>query len=606
MNVKPWGDMDLETHWGWLYVEGKVVLDVGADYGSTASFFLSRGAKHVVGVEADKRLFKRLQALAGGVPALDAVEMRVSSARDWEELLTVYRPDVVKSDCEGGECGLLDLDDRVFRRVGQWAVELHTPEMAAHFGNDFPWGSLETLYLRFLEKLTDSGYVVAKDVPHGNGRVVYGIREDLDVPGKLMDSDEPTRVVILSTQRSGTKLLEECLGSHPDVEIGGEILRDIPPYPERALHNFFEGGDAPVRVCRLMYNHITEPVILWLQMKEVRIIHLIREDHVRREVSNDVNRRREELGRLEHHSYGECEPVQIEVDIPWVVGRISWVKGQIGRFRRLFESGPYLEVTYEQMVGCEGDEVSELRDDLACKLYRFLDLDPHPLTSPQCKQNPGDLRSFVTNYDDLMRAVWRDYGGRGAFRQRSYASYEDYVAHQASKLEAVDLAEYHDRFRATLRERLEKLEFLRRDMVVLCLGARSGAEVEAFLDLGFPAVGIDLNPGEDNPLVVKGDFHDLNARSDSIDVVFTNSLDHAYDLWKVIGEARRVLKEGGHFIVEAVPGLEEGAHVDPWDCMIWRKRDDLVALLESSGFELVGRSWFEFPWTGEQLCFVKV
>jgi len=605
MRVKPWGDMDPMDHWGWLHVAGKTVLDVGADYGSTADFFLEQGALRVVAVEADPKLFRRLAALAAEDARIEAVEMRVSSVHDWERLLQSYKPDVVKSDCEGGEGWLLDLDKRFFHLVSQWAIELHTPEMAARFSNDVSYNSLEALYAGLGDKMVDFGYDLVKDVLHGTGRVVYGVRRNLDVPGKLCDPDEPTRVVILSTQRSGTKFLEECLSSHPDVEIGGEVLRDTPPYPVQVLKDFFAGGTCPVRVCRLMYMQVSEPVILWLQMNEVQVIHLVREDHVRREVSNDLNRRRLELGRTEHHSYGECEPVQIEVDVPWVLRQIQWVKGQIGRFRHLFQGGPYLEVTYQEIVGLEGEEVSKLRDDLACKLYRFLDLDPHPLTSSQRKQNPGDLQSFVTNYAELMRAVWRDYGGEGAFRQRSYASYADYLVHQSSKLELLDLVEYHAKFREVLRERLAKLSFLERDMVVLCLGARSGAEVEAFLDLGHPAIGIDLNPGGDGNLVVEGDFHDLEAESGSIDVVFTNSWDHAYDLRKAISEAWRVLKSPGFLIVEAVPGLEEGAHVDPWDCMIWRTRDDLIRLLESSGFELLERSWFEFPWTGERLCLKK-
>ena len=44
---------------------------------------------------------------------------------------------------------------------------------------------------------------------------------------------------------------------------------------------------------------------------------------------------------------------------------------------------------------------------------------------------------------------------------------------------------------------------------VLCLAARIGTEVKAFLDLGCFAIGIDLNPGTDNRYVVHGDFHDL-------------------------------------------------------------------------------------------------
>jgi hypothetical protein len=41
------------------------------------------------------------------------------------------------------------------------------------------------------------------------------------------------------------------------------------------------------------------------------------------------------------------------------------------------------------------------------RLFRFLELDPRPLTCSLRKQTPGDLSSFVLNYEELMAAVGR-------------------------------------------------------------------------------------------------------------------------------------------------------------------------------------------------------
>ena len=405
MRVKPWEDLDLETHWGWLDVRDKVVLDVGADYGSTADFFLQRGAAKVIAVEGDPRSFRRLKALAEQRANLKAVQKRISSVADWRDLLSSYTVHVVKVDCEGGEGFLPDLDDRLFRKPEAWAVELHTREQAERWGNAYPWGNMETLWMRFLEKLLDCGYDIAKDVPHGLGRVVCGVRGDFLLVGRSGNSESRTWAAILSTQRSGTRLLEECLASHPDVEGGGEVLRSNPPWPTQILQDFFDGGEAEVRVCRLMYNHITAPTAMWLQMNEVQIIHLIREDHVRREVSNWINRQKKKTGRPSDHAYEEWEPVPIRVDVPWVLKQIQSARVQIEAYRRLFETGLYLEVTYTDMVRWEGEEITQLPPELECKLYGFLDLDPAPLTSSQRKQTPGDLRSSVLNYDELMAAT---------------------------------------------------------------------------------------------------------------------------------------------------------------------------------------------------------
>jgi SAM-dependent methyltransferase len=191
------------------------------------------------------------------------------------------------------------------------------------------------------------------------------------------------------------------------------------------------------------------------------------------------------------------------------------------------------------------------------------------------------------------------------FSHRSYPSYEEYVTHQKSKLERLDLTAYDPDFRRALRKRLEQLDFLRPRMKALCLGARSGAEVKAFVDLWCSATGIDLNPPENSALVREGDFHDTGYVAWSQDVVYTNCLDHAFDILDAIEEISRVLRPEGFLIVEACPGKEEGAHLDEWDCFIWPTVDALVELVERSGFRLIRRESFNVPWRGEQLFFEK-
>lgn len=118
-------------------------------------------------------------------------------------------------------------------------------------------------------------------------------------------------------------------------------------------------------------------------------------------------------------------------------------------------------------------------------------------------------------------------------------------------------------------------------------------------------VGIDLNPGAEPSLVSLGDFHDIPFGEGAFDVVFTNSLDHAFDIAKVICEVQRVLKPDGLLIVEAAAGHLEGGHLDAWDCFYWPTRDALIRLLEEHGFQLLERTPFYFPWHGEQLCLTR-
>ena len=198
---------------------------------------------------------------------------------------------------------------------------------------------------------------------------------------------------------------------------------------------------------------------------------------------------------------------------------------------------------------------------------------------------------------------WKAASNQAPFKQREYSSYEQYLAHQQSKFQYLDLTEYDANYRRLLKERLQQLPELKRGASVLCLGARQGTEVKAFLDLGCFAVGLDLNPGKENKFVLHGDFHQIQFASESADVVFTNSFDHVFDPEKMIGEIVRVLKPGGLLIVEAIHGEAQESAPDHYASFWWQRVDDLVALLAGHGFASVRRSSFQQPWPGEQICF---
>jgi SAM-dependent methyltransferase len=173
--------------------------------------------------------------------------------------------------------------------------------------------------------------------------------------------------------------------------------------------------------------------------------------------------------------------------------------------------------------------------------------------------------------------------------KRSYASYDEYVTHQASKLEKVvhRLRETEDADYAEFRRRFEGCAALRDARSVLCLGARLGTEVRALHALGHFAVGIDLNPGEANPYVLPGDFHSIVFPDGSLDAVYTNALDHVFDLDKVVGEVRRLLRPDGMLVVDLVQGYEEGFVPGEFEATIWRDRGGFIERIrELSGFSI--------------------
>lgn len=194
---------------------------------------------------------------------------------------------------------------------------------------------------------------------------------------------------------------------------------------------------------------------------------------------------------------------------------------------------------------------------------------------------------------EFQTEAWRHSEG---FSQRTtLGSYEEHVARQASKLDrmlADGTARRKPETAAMFRRRFE-LVTLAPDSMVLCLAARLGDEVDAWRQLGHPkAIGIDLNPGPDNPFVVVGDYHALQYADASVDCIYCNSLDHAYDIDKIAVEMRRVLKPKGILVLDIVYGYSESKdnayRVGPLDTTHWpTARAFAEVMARKTGFALL-------------------
>jgi SAM-dependent methyltransferase len=221
----------------------------------------------------------------------------------------------------------------------------------------------------------------------------------------------------------------------------------------------------------------------------------------------------------------------------------------------------------------------------------------------------GTVRDFLSSLSSEGSRVdagpWHE-DETARFTGRKYDTYHDYVTHQSSKLGALDLSQYDLRYRALLADRLRANGWVKPAARVLCLAARIGTEVKAFHDLGCFAVGIDLNPGEKNRYVLHGDFHDVQFVDASVDVVFTNSLDHSLEVARLLDEVSRVLDAQGVFVAEVSNGLDEGYAPREFESFYWRTIEDLVGRIEARGFERVSSLPFDEPWPGQHLTFRTV
>jgi SAM-dependent methyltransferase len=174
---------------------------------------------------------------------------------------------------------------------------------------------------------------------------------------------------------------------------------------------------------------------------------------------------------------------------------------------------------------------------------------------------------------------------QGAIRYRQYDNYEEYITHQQQKFdEMLKLSGGFNLhkivgFRKRFYSRFKHLKpLLPPSATIICAGARQGTEVEVLWDLGFKnAYGIDLNPGPNNPYVRKGDFMHMDAPTSSVDLLYTNCVDHAFNLEDFFAEHARVIKPDGYVLYDISLQAESGA--GPFEAVAWETDEDLFLLM---------------------------
>lgn len=222
------------------------------------------------------------------------------------------------------------------------------------------------------------------------------------------------------------------------------------------------------------------------------------------------------------------------------------------------------------------------------------------LSSPNKEKSPKK----PTKIPQIWNNTSHDSNKLLGLKSRLYTSYEQYVDHQRQKiLKKLRNPELFSRINANLKKELMRRlpalfpSYLQKK--VLCLGARGGGEVQAFLELGAFAVGVDLNPGPSNHYVVTGDFHALQFANKSVDIMYCNCMDHVFNIDKVINEIRRVLLRPGFLILDVVNGSDQRRELGYYESFWWSTISDLLKVYADNGFVIEKRLPIEVPFAGE-------
>ncbi len=235
-----------------------------------------------------------------------------------------------------------------------------------------------------------------------------------------------TRAIILTTQRTGSTLLEDCLESHPEIFSVGELLINginmrAPQvlmnwrqaaklyrfmaggawYPSNLMERFFSRDDKPVKVFKAMYNHLSFPGTLgYLRSDpEIRVIHLRRRNLLKMYVSKLLLSKKR-LKKWQPHATAPVPVVSTYVSPQAALAYMRRAQDLFDHYEKLFAGHPKVVLTYEDMI-----ENGTLSVPIADQLCDFLGVSRQPMSSRLIKMNPDNLRAMITNYDEVVRIV---------------------------------------------------------------------------------------------------------------------------------------------------------------------------------------------------------
>ena len=118
---------DCDAHWNYASYKHKVVLDLGADYGSTVRYFLKKRARFIIAVEGNPKLAQLLRKKYQNSEKVRCEELMINSAEDIGKLICNEDIDIAKVDIEGAEKFLLSLPS--IASIPTWLIETHNKQV---------------------------------------------------------------------------------------------------------------------------------------------------------------------------------------------------------------------------------------------------------------------------------------------------------------------------------------------------------------------------------------------------------------------------------------------------------------------------------------------
>ncbi len=212
--------------------------------------------------------------------------------------------------------------------------------------------------------------------------------------------------VILCEPRTGSTLLHTYLNFHPHIKSYGEVLRERieqgVSLSRKPLYRYvFKPHATQIKAVglKLFYSYYQHPSFQdafqeATEKKDIRIIHLVREDELQQYVSLIRARQTKQWSAARS---GTANSNKLYLDCDDLRNFVVDHYQKQHMFKSLFKEHKVITITYEQLK----DEAVAVLDEV----QKFLDVKTRELKSLLQKQNKKPLDAFVENYAAARKIV---------------------------------------------------------------------------------------------------------------------------------------------------------------------------------------------------------
>ena len=234
-----------------------------------------------------------------------------------------------------------------------------------------------------------------------------GRREQARVLLRSFRPPSPPRSFLIYGQgRTGSTLLGELIGSHPDVDFGDEVLKGRVRAPLQYLEGLRREA-APrsygvhVKPAHLAVSQGVADRGRWLRAAARRgwlVIHLKRENVLRHVLSNATMHA---SGASHFRGEGGKHVGAVTVDVPLLLRHMEGRALSARQEEQELEGIDHLTVTYERDL-LAGEERWAA---VSAQVYEALGREPYVPTTSLRRINKGALPELIANYDEVAAAV---------------------------------------------------------------------------------------------------------------------------------------------------------------------------------------------------------